>query len=113
MSTTVTLFLCGDVMTGRAVDQILGHPGNPRLQEPYVRDARSYLHAVEAAHGPIARPVPFSWPWGESLQALADIAPDVRVINLETSVTTSDDFAPGKDVHYRMHPRNIAVVAAA
>jgi len=25
----VTMFLCGDVMTGRGVDQILPHPGDP------------------------------------------------------------------------------------
>jgi poly-gamma-glutamate capsule biosynthesis protein CapA/YwtB (metallophosphatase superfamily) len=113
VSETVTLFLCGDVMTGRGVDQILDHPGNPLLQEPYVRDARTYLQAVESLHGPIRRPVPFSWPWGESLRVLADTAPDVRVINLETSVTTSAEFASGKDVHYRMHPRNVGVLAAA
>jgi len=27
----VKLFLSGDVMTGRGVDQILGHPGDPGL----------------------------------------------------------------------------------
>jgi hypothetical protein len=41
--TTITLFLCGDVMTGRAVDQVLPHPGDPRLYEPYVQDARQYV----------------------------------------------------------------------
>jgi hypothetical protein len=30
----ITLFLCGDVMTGRAIDQVLPHPGDPRLHEP-------------------------------------------------------------------------------
>jgi len=25
----LTLFLCGDVMTGRGVDQVLPHPGDP------------------------------------------------------------------------------------
>jgi len=29
-SQTITLFLCGDVMTGRGIDQVLPHPGNPR-----------------------------------------------------------------------------------
>ena len=28
----VTLFLCGDVMLGRGVDQILLHPGDPTLR---------------------------------------------------------------------------------
>lgn len=31
---TVTLFLCGDVMTGRGIDQILPHPSAPQLYEP-------------------------------------------------------------------------------
>ena len=36
----VTLFLAGDVMLGRGVDQILPHPGDPALREGYVHDAR-------------------------------------------------------------------------
>src|SRR5438128_2143909 len=49
------LFLCGDVMTGRGIDQALPHPANPILYEPYVRDAREYVHLAEKAHGPIPR----------------------------------------------------------
>jgi poly-gamma-glutamate synthesis protein (capsule biosynthesis protein) len=113
MADGVTLFLCGDVMTGRGVDQILPHPGNARLREPYVHDARHYLYAVESAHGPIPRPVPFSWPWGDSLPVLEGIAPQVRVINLECGTTDSEDFASTKNVHYRMHPRNLGAVSAA
>jgi poly-gamma-glutamate capsule biosynthesis protein CapA/YwtB (metallophosphatase superfamily) len=44
---------------------------------------------------------------------LDHLAPDVRVINLETSVTRSRRFAPGKVVHYRMSPDNLPCVAAA
>ena len=29
--TAIALFLCGDVMPGRAIDQILPHPSNPKL----------------------------------------------------------------------------------
>ena len=32
----VTLFLSGDVMTGRGIDQVLPHPCLPRLHESYV-----------------------------------------------------------------------------
>ena len=32
----ITLFLCGDVMLGRWIDQIHPHPGVPRLYEPAV-----------------------------------------------------------------------------
>jgi poly-gamma-glutamate capsule biosynthesis protein CapA/YwtB (metallophosphatase superfamily) len=109
----VTLFLCGDVMTGRGIDQVLPHPGDPELREAYVRDARAYVDLAERAHGPIPRPVSFGWPWGEALGMLADIGPDVRVINLETSITASGEFAPGKAVHYRMSPGNVGCVAAA
>ncbi|MGV9253198.1 CapA family protein [Streptomyces sp. NPDC003697] len=109
----VTLFLAGDVMLGRGVDQILPHPGDPALRESYVRDARDYVALAEAVNGPIPRPVDFSWPWGEALPALDDAAPDVRVVNLETSVTQDGDFAPGKGVHYRMHPANLPALAVA
>jgi poly-gamma-glutamate capsule biosynthesis protein CapA/YwtB (metallophosphatase superfamily) len=109
----VTLFLCGDVMPGRGVDQVLPHPGDPELREAYVSDARAYVDLAERAHGPIPRPVSFCWPWGDALEMIEDITPDVRVINLETSITACDEFAPGKPVHYRMSPGNIGCVAAA
>jgi poly-gamma-glutamate capsule biosynthesis protein CapA/YwtB (metallophosphatase superfamily) len=109
----LTLFLCGDVMPGRGVDQILPHPGDPDLREGFVDDARAYVALAERANGPIPRPVSFSWPWGDALHVLDDVAPDVRVINLETSVTRSADFAAGKPVHYRMSPENLPCVAVA
>jgi poly-gamma-glutamate synthesis protein (capsule biosynthesis protein) len=36
------LFLCGDVMTGRGIDQILPHPGDPQLHESYVKFSIEY-----------------------------------------------------------------------
>jgi poly-gamma-glutamate synthesis protein (capsule biosynthesis protein) len=109
----LTLFLCGDVMTGRGVDQVLPHPGDPELREAHVDDAREYVRVAERANGRIPRRVGFSWPWGDALRILDDLAPDVRVINLETSITRSAEFAPGKAVHYRMSPGNVPCVAAA
>ncbi len=108
----VVVFLTGDVMTGRAIDQILPHPGDPALREPVVSDARRYVRLAEQTNGGILLPVDFAWPWGEALQVLADFAPDVRVLNLETSITSGGDFAPGKAVHYRMHPDNIGCLTA-
>ena len=87
----VTVFACGDVMPGRGVDQILPHPDDPELREARARDARAYVDLAERAHGPIPRPVSFSWPWGDALQVLDATAPDVRVINLETSITAAAD----------------------
>jgi poly-gamma-glutamate capsule biosynthesis protein CapA/YwtB (metallophosphatase superfamily) len=109
----VTLFLCGDVMTGRGIDQIQAHSCPPRIQEPYVRDARDYVALAEEANGPITRPVSASYIWGDAVEELERVAPDARIINLETSVTTSDDFWPGKGIHYRMHPRNVDCLTAA
>ena len=40
---TVTMFLCGDVMTGRGIDQILPHPNRPELHEGYMASALDYL----------------------------------------------------------------------
>jgi poly-gamma-glutamate synthesis protein (capsule biosynthesis protein) len=110
----VTLFACGDVMTGRGVDQILAHPGDPRLWESQVRDARQYVSLAEEANGAIPRPVDDSWPWGDALATLEEAAPDVRVVNLETSVTTSDDAAfDDKQVLYRMAPGNVGCLSVA
>ena len=109
----VTLFLGGDVMLARGVDQILPHPGDPALRETYANDAHTYIELAETVNGPIPRPVEFSWPWGDALSVIDDAAPDVRVINLETSVTRSNDFAPEKALHYRMHPGNLPCLAVA
>lgn len=75
-------------------------------------DARTYVRLAEHTNGPIATPVDFVWPWGEALALLDEVRPGVRLINLETSVTTSSDFAGRKAVHYTMHPDNIGCLTA-
>lgn len=107
----MTLFLCGDVMLGRGVDQVLAHPGDPALREAYLKDARSYVKLAESAHGPVPAPVGPAWPWGAALRVLRQAAPDARIVNLETSVTCGGAFAPGKEIHYRMHPANLPALA--
>ena len=92
----LTLLACGDVMPGRGVDQVLPYPGDPVLRENRVRDANTYVRLAERANGPVLRPAGFSWPWGDAVSAVAEIAPDVRIINLKTSVTRSADFAPAR-----------------
>jgi poly-gamma-glutamate synthesis protein (capsule biosynthesis protein) len=110
---TIRIFLCGDMMTGRGVDQVLPHPGDPALYESYVRDAREYVQFAEIAHGPITRPVDFAYIWGDALVEIEPPRTDVRIINLETAITESDDYWPDKPVLYRMHPRNIGCLTAA
>jgi poly-gamma-glutamate synthesis protein (capsule biosynthesis protein) len=108
----ITLFLCGDLMTGRGIDQILPHSCHPQLYEPYVRDARDYVRMAERANGRISKPVPYAYVWGNALAELETAAPDVRIINLETAITEHDQPWP-KGINYRMHPRNIPVLTAA
>jgi poly-gamma-glutamate synthesis protein (capsule biosynthesis protein) len=110
---TVTVLLCGDVMLGRGIDQILRHPGDPALVEESLRDAREYVHLAEVASGTISRPVADSWPWGEALAEVAHSRPAVLVVNVETSITRAAAFARGKAVHYRMNPDNLPCLLAA
>lgn len=112
-SGAATLLLCGDVMIGRGVDQILPHPGDPTLFEPYVRDARDYVALAEHESGPIPRRVEPDYVWGEALAELDRLAPDLRIVNLETSVAADGRPWPGKTIHYRVHPRNAGCLGAA
>jgi poly-gamma-glutamate synthesis protein (capsule biosynthesis protein) len=111
--TPITLFLCGDVMTGRGIDQVLAHPGDPRLYEDFVGSARTYVDIAERANGPIPRAVEPAYVWGDALAELDRIRPHARIVNLETAVTASDTPWPGKGINYRMHPANVSCLAAA
>ena len=109
----MTLFLCGDVMTGRGVDQILPHPSGHQIFEPYVQDAREYVELAESRNGPISTPVTGAYIWGDALAEFARVRPDTRIVNLETSVTVSNDHWRGKGINYRMHPENVECLTAA
>jgi poly-gamma-glutamate synthesis protein (capsule biosynthesis protein) len=109
----ITIFLCGDVMTGRGIDQVLPHPGDPTIYESYMNSAQGYVKIAEDVNGPIDYPVSFSYVWGDALKEMDRIAPDVKIINLETSVTKSNDYWKGKGINYRMHPENISILTAA
>ncbi len=109
---SVRLFLCGDVMTGRGLDQIMAHPCHPKLYEPCAASALEYVRLAEAANGAIARGAPPSYIWGAALGELERRRPDARLINLETSVTRSDTHVP-KGINYRMSPENADCLTAA
>ena len=110
--TSVRLFLCGDAMLGRGVDQIMPKPCDPALHETYMRSALGYVTLAEAVNGPIHRPVGPSYVWGAALEELLRLRPDARIINLETSITRSTDYV-AKGINYRMSPENAACLAAA
>jgi poly-gamma-glutamate synthesis protein (capsule biosynthesis protein) len=109
----VRLFLCGDVMTGRGIDQVLPHPVAPHLFESWARTAAAYVELAERVSGPIGRRLGCDYPWGDALPVLRDFRPSARIVNLETAVTTSEDAAPGKGIHYRMNPANVACLTGA
>lgn len=108
----LTLFLAGDVMTGRGIDQALPHPSRPRIHESFMTSASGYLELAERASGAIPRPVSFSYVWGDALAELDARSPDLRIVNLETSITTSETAWP-KGINYRMHPGNAPCLSAA
>jgi poly-gamma-glutamate synthesis protein (capsule biosynthesis protein) len=110
---TLRLLLTGDVMLGRGIDQVMAQPVSPELFEPAVHDARVYVRLAEAVNGPIPAPVGSAWPWGEALEAMEHLSPDLRIVNLETAVTAGGSPWPGKGVHYRMHPAHLEALRVA
>lgn len=109
---TLRLFLAGDVMPARGIDQILPHAGDPRLYEPWMNDARDYVRLAEQRNGRVPRPVDFAYVWGVALDILARQRPDLRLINLECAVTARGRPA-AKGIHYRLHPGNLPLLEAA
>lgn len=111
-NSSVKIFLCGDVMTGRGIDQILGHPSSPSIHESYLRLATDYVELAEAVNGPLPRGADDRYIWGDAFDDLNKLRPDARIINLETSITTSNDWCR-KGINYRMHPDNISCLKSA
>ena len=109
----IRLFLCGDVMTGRGIDQIQQHSVDPVLYEPWITDAREYIALAESVNGPVSRPVDDAYVWGDALGILKTSRPDARIINLETAITRGGEPWPRKGIHYRMHPANTDLLLAA
>lgn len=102
-------------MLGRGIDMILPHHNHPILYEDNGLNAVDYVHLAEHQNGPIPEESKqgLDYVWGDAIQILTEKKPDVRIINLETSITTSSTPWPMKGIHYRMHPGNVNVIAAA
>jgi poly-gamma-glutamate capsule biosynthesis protein CapA/YwtB (metallophosphatase superfamily) len=108
----IRIFLSGDVMLGRGIDQVLPHPCGPELHESHVGSALDYVRLAEDANGPIPSPVDSAYIWGAAIEEFDRWQPDARIINLETSITRSNDFAP-KGINYRMSPENAGCLISA
>lgn len=109
----VKLFLCGDVMLGRGIDQAFKHSVDPVLYESYVKDARAYIQLAESENGEIDLPLSYRYIWGDALKVWKAFDPDLKLINLETSITSNDEPWKGKGIHYRMHPKNVKALEFA
>lgn len=108
----IRLFLCGDVMCGRGIDQVLPHSVDPVLHEFSGISARDYVHLAERRNGRIPRPLSAAELWGDAREPWLRRKPHARIVNLETALTRCDDWAP-KGINYRAHPANVAYLEAA
>lgn len=106
------IFLCGDMMLGRGIDQVLPFSCPPQIFEGYMKSALGYVRLAEQKNGPVSAPVDFPYVWGDALAVLDRARPDARIINLETAVTLHDQPTP-KGINYRMHPGNVRCLKAA
>ncbi len=113
MNDRINLWLAGDVMTGRGIDQTRARASDPTLHEDGVQDARVYMQLAERMHGVIPAPVNSHYVWGDALQEVLVRRPHAAIVNLETAVTLSDTPWPDKPAHYRMHPDNLDTLLAA
>jgi poly-gamma-glutamate synthesis protein (capsule biosynthesis protein) len=109
----MTLFLCGDVMTGRGIDQAFPDAVDPKIYEPYIKDAKGYLRLAEEENGNIPEPISYEYIWGEAFDFWKQFQPRLRIINLETSITDHDEPWPRKGINYRMHPNNARTLQSA
>lgn len=106
------VLMTGDVMLGRGIDQILSTPSKPGIYESYIKDSRDYLQLAIKKNGSIPLKVADDYIWGYAKKVIAKEGPELTIVNLETAITTSDDFWPNKGIHYRLHPENTRVIKA-
>lgn len=108
-----TLFFCGDVMTGHGIDPLL-HPSDfLSPAERSVKAALEYVREAESAQPdtPLPRPVCFEYPWGDALALLKREQPDLRLVNLEASITARGTPAAPR-AHARLPPQHLPTLAA-
>ncbi|HET8731421.1 MAG TPA: CapA family protein [Moraxellaceae bacterium] len=107
----LTLFFCGDVMTGHGIDPLL-HPSellSPTLRS--VTDALQYVRDASQDDLPLPRPVCFDYPWGDVLGLLRREQPDLRLVNLEATITARGTPVATR-AHTRLPPQHLPILAA-
>ena len=112
MSRNIRLWMVGDVMLARAIDMIQRHSCDPTLYEGNGLNAHDYTKLAISRYGPIpdvSSRGP-SYVWGDTQEPDPAGELDARIINLETSISTSTKPWPRKAVHYKMHPLNVEIL---
>lgn len=112
-SSKFTLFLGGNVMTGRGIDQILPESLDSRLYEPFIANANRYIKIAEHKNGKIPKNIDYQYVWGDALDIWQGMDPALKLINLETAITENDEPLAEKGLNYRMHPENTKVLKTA
>ena len=110
-ASTVTLFLCGDVMLGRGIDQILA-PGRSASRRALCQIGDDLCRACGTVNGPIPRTVDYAYVWGDALSDWIAEAPDRGSSISRPASPTAMTLAP-KGINYKMNPANIGCLAAA
>jgi len=113
MAVCARLWMVGDVMLARAIDMIQRHSCDPTLYEGNGLTAHDYTKLAIQRYGPIpdASQRGPEYVWGDTLKPDGEtVNYDVRIINLETSVTNSMNPWPRKAVNYKMHPLNVDII---
>jgi len=102
-------------MIGRGIDQILPFKVPEGIHEGYMKSARGYVDIAVRENGPLPideiKKGGFTYVWGDLVNAMQKT--DCLVFNLETSLTTSEDWAPYKGINYRAHPKNVGALKVA
>lgn len=106
---TICFGFTGDIMLGRGIDAILPYHVDGVLHESYMRNAKGYVELAIKENGPLSQDEinerGFNYIWGDLVETFESV-PNMMVVNLETSLTTSDDYAKDKGINYRAHPLN-------
>ena len=111
-SEILRFFIAGDVMTGRAIDQLFAIQNPEDFGKHDSVPASQYQAWSTELYGEVFKPVRHEYIWGSSLDVLKLAEPDFRLINLETAVTISRGWE-NKKFNFRMHPANIGSLSVA
>lgn len=99
--------IVGDVMLGRLIDQIFPTHNIDMKEYDYAELILSRYPKKQKE----LQQKKYQYVWGNILPAF--LQSDVRMINLETAVTTHEKKWPHKAFNYRMHPDNLQSLVEA